>query len=171
MKKIYFCRHGLSKMNVSGHIAGVTDTPLVAEGRKQAKKAGKNAKKLSIDCIASSPLSRAKETAEIIAKEIGYPLDQIHINKLLLERDFGDAEGHVYAPDLDLDGFSDIEAVDTLIERARLTLRWIETLPGETVLIVSHGSFGRALQSALNDKVQFHTAPRVPNTEILLWRD
>ena len=157
-------------MNVTGHIAGITDTPLVKEGREQAKQAGKKAKKLGIDCIVTSPLSRAKETAEIIAREIKYPINDIHVSKLLLERDFGEAEGHPYAPDLNLDGFSDIETLDTLIERARLSLRWIDTLPGSTVLVVSHGSYGRALRSILTDHA-FSDAEKIQNSEILLWRE
>lgn len=157
-------------MNKSGHIAGTTDTPLVKEGRQQAKIAGQKAKKLKIDCIATSPLSRAKETAEIIAKEIGYPADNIHVSKLLLERDFGEAEGHPYAPDLDLDGFSDIETLDSLIERAHLALKWIETLPGNSVLVVGHGSFGRALRSVLIKEKPFYHQEKIHNTDIVLWR-
>jgi broad specificity phosphatase PhoE len=170
MKKIYFCRHGLSEMNKTGHIAGITDTPLVKEGREQAKQAGKKAKKLGIDLIVSSPLKRAHETAKIIAKELGYPEVNIHVSKLLLERDFGAAEGHPYAPDLNLDGFSDIEAVDTLIERARLSVKWIDSLPGSTVLVVGHGSFGRALRSVLIKEHTFSNAEKIQNSEILLWR-
>lgn len=156
-------------MNKSGHIAGTTDTPLIEEGRDQAVKAGRQAKELGIDTIATSPLSRAKETAEIIAKEIGYPINQIHVSKLLLERDFGEAEGHPYAPDLNLDGFSDIETVDSLIERAHLSLKWLETLPGETVLIVGHGSYGRALRSILIKEKPFSYREKIQNSEILLW--
>ncbi len=169
MKKIYFCRHGLSKMNVSGHMAGVTDTPLVKIGKEQAKKAGNKAKSLNIDLIVSSPLKRAHETAKIIAKEIDYPLDQIHTSKLLLERDFGDAEGHPYSPDLDLDGFSDVETVNSIIERAKLSLRWIESLPGNNVLIVSHGSFGRALRSVILKDHEFEGHGQLPNAEIIFW--
>jgi probable phosphoglycerate mutase len=57
MKNIYFVRHGQSIMNVSGHYAGVTDTPLTDEGRNQAKVAGKNLKseQIPIDIIVSSP--------------------------------------------------------------------------------------------------------------------
>lgn len=157
-------------MNVSGHVAGITETPLVKEGREQAKRAGQKAKNLKIDLIVSSPMSRALETAQIIAKEINYPTDQIHASKLLLERDFGEAEGHPWSPDLDLDGFSDIETVDSITERAHLALKWIETLPGTTVLVVSHGSFGRALRSVLIAEHTFSNTEKIPNAEVVLWR-
>lgn len=156
-------------MNVKGLRAGVTETPLTKKGKAQARKAGQKAKTLGIDLIVASPLTRARETAEIIAKEIGYPKDQIHINKLLIERDFGSLEGAPYDPDLNLDGFSDIETVNTITERAHLSLKWLETLPGTTALIVSHGSFGRALRSVLIKEHEFDGSGHLPNAEILLW--
>lgn len=171
MKRIYFCRHGLSELNIKGHFAGSTDTPLAEEGRKQARLAGQKAKDLGIDLIVASPLSRAKETAEIIAKEVGYPVENIHINDLLVERHFGELEGKPWSPDLDLDGISDIETVDSLIERAHLALKWIESLPGNNVLVVSHGSFGRALRSVLIAEHPFHDSEKLQNAEIILWKN
>lgn len=170
MKKIYFCRHGLSELNITGHIAGSIDTPLANEGRRQAQAAGQKAKDYGIDLIVTSPLSRAKETAEIIAREIGYPVEQIHNSDLLVERHFGELEGKPWSPDLNLDGISDIETVDSLIERAHLALEWIESLPGQTVLVVSHGSFGRALRSVLIAEHPFENSEKLPNAEIILWR-
>lgn len=118
MKKLYFVRHGLSEMNVQGLMAGTTDTPLTDLGRKQAKKAGQSAKDLNINLIVSSPLSRALKTAQIIAQEIGYPKNKIILNQLLIERDHGSLEGKTWSPDLNLDGFSDVETDDTLVERS-----------------------------------------------------
>lgn len=168
MKKIFFCRHGLSELNVKGHFAGITDTPLTEEGRKQAKIAGKKAKDLQIDTIASSPLSRAHDTAKIIAKEIGYPEEEIHVSKLLIERDFGPLENKPWSPDLNLDGFSDIETDDSLIERAHLGLKWLQSLPGSNILVVSHGAFGRALRSAIRKEKEI-TKEKLQNAEIVLW--
>ena len=136
-------------MNLSGHFAGSTDTPLTDEGRQQAKKAGQLAKDLNIDYIICSPLSRAQETAQIIARSIGYPKKEIHINNLFTERHFGELEGTVWAPDMNLDGISDIETVDDLLERANLALQFIENLDKHHILIVSHGSFGRAIRSLI----------------------
>jgi broad specificity phosphatase PhoE len=92
MKKLYFIRHGLSEMNKSGHFAGTIDTPLAEEGRAQAKMAGIKARELRIDLIVTSPLIRASETAEIIARQIGYPKDKIVLSRLLIERHWGDLE-------------------------------------------------------------------------------
>lgn len=155
MKKLYFIRHGLSEMNIQGLFAGRTETPLTAEGRQQAKAAGVQAKDLNFDFIAASPLQRAVETAQIIAKEIDYPIKKISINMLLIERDFGELEGKPWSPDLDLDGISDIETVDSLLVRTKLALDWIETIDADNILIVSHGAFGRALRSLLQPDYPF----------------
>lgn len=93
MKQLYFVRHGLSEMNKLGVYAGRADTPLTETGRQQAKTAGEQARNLTMDCVVASPLKRALETAQIIAKEIDYPEGRIIINDLLTERDFGSMEG------------------------------------------------------------------------------
>lgn len=147
MKRLYFVRHGLSEMNVQGLFAGSIDTPLTDEGRRQASIAGKLAQDLQIDLIVSSPLSRAHETALIIAKEIGYPPEKIHVNSLFTERNFGELEGKAWQPDLNLDGVADIEALDTVLNRAEQAVAFLESRPEQTILVVSHGAFGRALRS------------------------
>jgi uncharacterized phosphatase len=176
MKKLYFVRHGLSEMNVSGYIAGRTESPLADEGRQQARDAGQHAKTLAIDYIVCSPQGRAVETAQIIAKEIGYPLEEIHINNLFMERHFGELEGKKWAPDLNLDGISDIETLDTLLERAKLALEWLHTIDAHNILVVSHGSFGRALRNRAKNEKEEHfvnktssEATRIPNAQIIQW--
>ena len=76
MKEIYFIRHGQTDENSLGIRQGAEiDSELNELGREQAKKSGKYLKKYRIkdknfDCILSSPLKRAIETAEIIGKEL-----------------------------------------------------------------------------------------------------
>lgn len=174
MKKLYFVRHGLTEMNVSGHFSGVTETKLTDEGRKQAIAAGKAAKKLGIDLIISSPQIRAHDTAKIIAKEIGYSADKIKLNSLLVERDFGSLEGQTWDPDLDVDGIADVETVDSLLIRAALFLRYLETVQEDTILIAAHGSIGRAIRHHLNPEMPFvkrsaESGHKIPNAEIVRW--
>jgi broad specificity phosphatase PhoE len=154
-------------MNVQGLRAGHIDTPLTDEGREQARRAGQSAKKHSIDTIVCSPLSRTLETARLAAKEIGLAEKDIHINALLIERDFGSLDGKPYEPDLDLDGFSDVESFDETRERAKLALEWIETLGGTNVLVVSHGGLGRAMRSLL--KPEIDRSIRLANAEVEQW--
>ncbi len=167
MQQLYFIRHGESQFNVQKRFAGRTNTPLTSDGRKQAKAAAKEIKEFGIDLIVSSPLSRALETAKIIAKEIGYPEKDIHINSLVIERDYGELEGKTYSPDLNFDGISDIETDDTLKERAALALRWLETLDAKKILVVSHGSFGRAFRFHLVDSIDFNH--KIPNAQVEQW--
>lgn len=170
MKHIYFCRHGQSQLNVEGKWAGSTETPLTGEGRAQAEAAGEQAKELHIDYILCSPLSRAHETAEIIAKKIGHPLHELDKNSLVIERHFGPLEGQLWQPDFDMDGIADVETVDSVIERARQAVRHIETLDATTILVVSHSSFGRALRHVLNPDIPFHGSARFQNAHIVKLR-
>jgi broad specificity phosphatase PhoE len=167
MKRLYFTRHGLSEMNKAGLWSGSIDTPLAPEGKAAAQKAAQDAKGLNIDYILSSPYVRAYETAKIIAEEIDYPVHKIERNSLLIERNFGELEGTTWRIDINIDGFADVETVDSLMERARLALRHIEAIPdAHNILVVSHGSFGRALRSQING-IQFKKQTKLDNTEIL----
>jgi uncharacterized phosphatase len=173
MKQLYFIRHGLSEMNKQGVWSGTSETPLSPEGRRQARRAGKQAKTLNIDYIVCSSLSRAVDTAKIIAREIGYPEDKIHINNLFIERHWGPLEGQPWSPDLNLDGFSDIESRDSIIERARLAIEFLKTLDAHNILVVSHGSFGRAMRHHLTEHPYSNqrgpNEPIIPNAEIVKW--
>ena len=171
MKHLYFCRHGLTHANVSGHWSGTFETPLTEKGKQQAKLAGEHAKKLDIDYIICSPLGRARETAEIIAKEIGFPIEKIELNSLFIERHFGQMEGQPWEIDADVDGFIDVETRDSVLERAQLALEHIETLGAENILIVSHGTFGRAFRSLTHPHLPFESQgneiTRFKNAEIV----
>ena len=167
MQRLYFVRHGLSVLNVKGLFAGQTETPLTDEGRLQAKQAGEYAKTLHIDYIMSSPLSRALDTAKIIAIEIGFAPENIDVNTLVIERGFGELEGKPWAPDLNIDGFADIETHDSLLERAKLTLEHLQTVSAANILIVSHSGFGRAMRYTLNPSVPFRVPPRLNKAEVI----
>jgi len=169
MKHLYFCRHGLSEMNKLGLWAGQIETPLTPEGKEQAKLAGEFAKDLNIGHIVSSPYSRALDTAKIIAKQIGYPLKNIEQNSLFIERGLGVLEGQPWNPDLNIDGFADIETRDTLFERMHLALEFLQTIPADNVLVVSHGASGRALQHIINPAIPFEGPSTIhfPNAKII----
>ncbi len=156
-------------MNVASVWSGTTETPLTNEGRRQAMRSGKAAKDLSIDLVVSSPLGRAHETAKIIAKEIGYPANNIQLNSLLIERHFGKAEGQTWNPDINIDDIADVETVDILINRAQMALNWLHSLPAEHILVVSHGAFGRALRSLVKPTYPFSHENRLQNAEINHW--
>lgn len=67
----WFMRHGQSGGNVKGVPQGRADHPLTDLGRSQAREAGAWLRGLGIDLVLTSPLSRARETAQIVAEEAG----------------------------------------------------------------------------------------------------
>lgn len=156
-------------MNKRGVWAGQIETPLTAEGRHQAKLAGEHAKVLGIDHIVSSTYSRAYDTAQIIASCIGYPIDKIELNSLFIERGLGVLEGQPWNPDLNIDGFADIETTDTLFERMHLAYEFLQTLPADNILVISHGATGRALRHIIHPNISFDGPDSVPfpNAEII----
>ena len=93
----YLVRHGQTDWNRAGKIQGTTDIPLNETGRQQAEQLAAVLKgrsgypeKTRIDAVYSSPLARAFQTAEILAKEGKLPLRRL---TGLRERDFGCWEG------------------------------------------------------------------------------
>ena len=67
MTTLYLVRHGQSESNEQGICTGQADFPLTELGRKQARKAAEYLANERIDAAYASNLSRALETAEIIA--------------------------------------------------------------------------------------------------------
>jgi len=165
MKKLFYVRHGETEMNVAGIWSGRIETPLTKKGQQQAKQAGKSLKtKLpNIDLIICSPLSRAYHTASIIAEEIGYPIEKIQKSDLVLERNFGKLEGtsdvNYYVEHGGLESIDKVEGAETVQElqiRASQALQMIESLPYNNILVVSHGTFGRAFRRAVNKLPHTH---------------
>lgn len=146
MIKLYFIRHGQSEYNKAGLLAGSTNTPLTDLGREQARTAGIAAKDLGVELIFASPLSRARETAEIMADEMGYPSQNIIFDERLKERHFGGLEGSVWEPGIDLTGAVDLEEIAQLHARVAAVIAEISQRSEGTILIVSHGATGRMIR-------------------------
>lgn len=91
-KTIYIFRHGQTDYNVSRRVMGQLDIPLNETGLTQATKLAEKMLDKQIKVIYTSPLSRAKQTAQIVSKKIGASL--ISDNKLK-ERNNGKLEGHI----------------------------------------------------------------------------
>ena len=88
--KLLLTRHGQTDWNVAGKIQGTTDIELNETGKIQAKETGKKLLNYDIDVIISSPLKRAKNTAEIIRGDRDI---EILLDDGLKERCFGEFEG------------------------------------------------------------------------------
>jgi ribonuclease H / adenosylcobalamin/alpha-ribazole phosphatase len=84
-------RHGETALSSERRFAGHGDIPLTAEGLRQAAAAADRlAARGGIDLIVTSPLQRARQTAEAVAGATGVPLEA---DDGLLELDFGKWEG------------------------------------------------------------------------------
>lgn len=159
MTKFIIVRHGQSKANECGYLAGITETPLSSLGEKQAKAVSEYIlKAYKIDVIYSSPLSRACNTIKAVADELNLPIIK---EDELREIDFGKWEGLTHEEiknNLD-DGYSkwasDIgifvppcgESMAQVQERIVKKLKEIGIKEdGKTVLIGSHSTVIRALQ-------------------------
>lgn len=171
MKRLYYVRHGSTEANEAGIWSGTMETPLSPKGKQQAKEAGQVARELGIDLLICSPLGRTRETAKHIAEAIDYPLDKIEYNSLFIERHFGQMEGQPWEIDADVDGFVDIETRDSVLNRAKLALEYIQSLEADNILVVSHGSFGRALRSLTHPHLPFEARgtnkTKLKNAEII----
>lgn len=87
-----FLRHGESVGNAEARWQGQAEFPLTERGRAQARALADRWKRerIKFDYVISSPLSRAKETAEIIASKLGL---LVEVDPLWLERDNGEFAG------------------------------------------------------------------------------
>ena len=141
-------RHGQTDWNINFLLQGVTDIPMNQTGIEQVKLAAQAIRAEDWDVVLTSPLSRARQTAEIIAGQHGYT--EIIEQELLIERSFGEAEGLSHeqwrAKYSNLDVIPGGESRTQLAERSRLLLETIaQELAGKRVLAISHGALIRAL--------------------------
>lgn len=121
-----------------------------ATGIEQVRTAARAINKDDWDIILTSPLGRARETAEIIAEQLGF--SEVQLQDLLIERSFGEAEGLAYeqwkALYSNLDEIPGGESKSELIARSQLLLDTFRaTHPGKRVLAVSHGALIRTVLS------------------------
>lgn len=145
-------RHGETDWNSAGILQGWTDVPLNALGRRQAHTMAADFAKMGFAALWSSPLSRSRETAEIIAPLLRLPPPRIHEG--LMERNFGIFQGVPKAELAELNPvelqlilkrnpaghFEGGETMDEFADRVLDALLEIGAgHPGERVLVITHG--------------------------------
>ncbi|MFI8976467.1 bifunctional RNase H/acid phosphatase [Nocardia asteroides] len=148
--RLLLLRHGQTELSVQRRYSGRGNPPLTELGREQADRAAKMlAAKGDIAAVVSSPLQRARSTAEAAAAALDVPL---RVLDGLIETDFGDWEGLTFAeatqrdPQLHADWLGDPsipapggESFDQVRERIEGVRRDLVALyPGENVAVVSH---------------------------------
>ncbi|MEV0845549.1 histidine phosphatase family protein [Streptomyces sp. NPDC049954] len=155
--RVLLARHGQTAWSLSGQHTGLTDVPLLDEGRQGAKLLGDRLRARPYDGLPSavvrtSPLSRAAETCELA----GFG-PRAEAWDALREWDYGDYEGltpaeiqerrpgwHIWR-----DGVPGGESVGELTARAdsvvRLLKETAEEEGADTVLLFAHGHILRAV--------------------------
>ena len=160
MPLIYFIRHGQTDWNAQLRLQGQRDIPLNETGRGQAARNGHKLGEIVAQPdrfeFVASPLSRTRETMEIVRREMGLPRDGFRTDPILKEINYGAWEGFT----LDELGAKDPDAINTraadkwnsnvyggesyamLSERA---LKWLQSVDRDSI-VVSHGGFSRCLR-------------------------
>lgn len=153
-------RHGETDANARGEISGQLDAELTDKGIQQAKEFEPTE---NYDLIITSPLKRAKRTAEEIAKKL--PEAKLIEDELLMERDFGEHQGltweefcdkhpklaekneQLYQPELPQgESISEVEArVDKFIQKLSSEYK------GKKILLLTHTGIVRILKRKLGD--------------------
>lgn len=150
--ELYLVRHGETDWNRRRRIQGRTDIPLNDVGREQARATGRRLASRSWNGVFTSPLSRARQTAEIIAAELGLP-EPISVDALV-ERDYGEAEGldfvEVERRWPDRRTVPGQESREDVAERVLPALTDLATAhPDQLLVVVSHGGAIRAVLTAV----------------------
>jgi len=161
--RLYYVRHGLTDWNTAGRLQGHRDVPLNETGRAQAVHCGEIVRDLFArgPCSAgqydyvSSPLTRARETMEIMRATLGMAPTGYAIEPRLTEISFGEWEGLTYAEvmlrDPDVVARRETDKWEFLPpggenyrQVARRVGAWYASLERDTV-VCAHGGTGRAL--------------------------
>lgn len=168
---IYFIRHGESETNVKKVFAGRDDSLLTEKGKKQAFDTAVEIKKegLKFDKIISSPLKRAKKTAEIIAKELNFGEEKVEINNAIIEYDMGSLTGTPWGIISSKILISAKNAEDPEIFKNRVW-NFVKELSKEkeNILLVSHAGVARMLETIKEnrDSKLFYDIPVMPNASV-----
>lgn len=156
--RIIFLRHGQTDWNIDHRFQGGTDIPLNDTGREQVRTAigalqQAAAEGTTVDAIVSSPLSRAVESAEIVAEGLGVPyrgaVDGFQ------ERSFGDLEGQVATRELILasrqsNNAFNVEPKKDFLARSLAALNRVRReYEGQTVVVAAHGMLIAMTMTAL----------------------
>lgn len=147
-------RHGQTDWNINLRLQGTADIPMNQFGIDQVKRAADMIDPSSWDIVVSSPLTRARQSAEIVAERLG--ITEIPTNDLFLERAFGIGEGMLYeewnTKFSQLDEIPGAESSAEVLSRSKKLLEYVEnTYLAKRVLSVSHGALIRFVLQVVTD--------------------
>jgi probable phosphoglycerate mutase len=173
MTFLYLVRHGETDWNRERRIQGSTDIPLNETGRQQALRTGRLLARRRWDGIVSSPLSRASETARIIASEAGLPDPEL-VDEIV-ERSYGQAEGLTEAElsvkfpgDIRVPGRESREHVASRVLPALVGLA--ERTIGRHFIVTTHGGVIRAVLNTVAPESPTHRGVPITNGSVHSFR-
>lgn len=163
-------RHGQTEWNINLRLQGTADTHLNQSGINQVEMAA--AVIGEWDLLLTSPLSRARQSAEIISKAIG--LEPV-VSERLLERSFGIGEGMTYEQwhqrYSKLDQIPGAESEFSVFRRSQKLLDEIQTEhSGKRVLVVTHGALIRFVLNLVTDNEFPPKGERLMNASLHTFR-
>lgn len=94
LKRLVLWRHGETDYNAAQRMQGQLDSQLTATGLGQARRAARSLAELQPEVLVTSDLSRAGDTAAVLAAETGIPLC---VDKRLRETHLGTWQGLTHA--------------------------------------------------------------------------
>ena len=153
--QFFLIRHGETDWNKQFLLQGREDIPLNEDGIAQAHVTGKALSNTHVDLILSSPLSRAFNTAKIIASYTNNP--KIIIEENLIERDFGKLSGLCYKGRNVFAGFEgddEAEPLEKVTQRIFSVLNKYAQEADEKnhrIVVVAHGAILRTVKDALGN--------------------
>ena len=159
----WFLRHGETDWNAQDLSQGNVDIPLNETGLAQARSASLLLRGRGIRAIISSPLSRARITAEIAGAELGLP---VQFDEGLREVAFGVQEGKPMSEWFShwVDGELTPEGAESFADlsiRAVAAINRCTSRP-PTILVVAHGALFRALRGVMGHEPNVRTRNAVP---------
>jgi broad specificity phosphatase PhoE len=161
MKTVYFVRHGQSQANANLRIQQVPETLLTKRGEEQAEIVAEHLAKLPLDGLVASTYTRAMATAEFIHQKTALPVQYSDLfvewrrpSVQMLRGRFHPqwlwAQFNIFLNrNRSSYRYSDEESIDELFARARAALSFLEKMPEENIVVVTHGAFMRCLYSLI----------------------
>lgn len=148
--RLLLIRHGETDWNKEKRIQGREDIPLNETGILQAINCGKELQGGEFAAIISSPLVRARRTAELIGEAVGN--SDLILDEDLIERDFDRISGMTYKERREFEASGQIDNRETreaLSERMiRSILRHGKEFYDKDIIFVSHGA---AIRSVIDE--------------------
>lgn len=186
--RIYLVRHGETDWNIDRRYQGIEDIPLNNTGVMQAKLCAKALSNIQFDAIYSSPLTRAYDTAMLIAQGLrkGHSVNpiegersstcyEVKVDERLIERDFGLISG-LFPKEreafIQSKKDANMEPFEHLTARVMETLEEIRNKYSDgKVLIITHGGVINAILHVLSGGEIGTGKTLVANTCITILND